>query len=327
MERRLSLEQRTERLVQRSQALLKPRPCGPERAEPLLGSAPCSSIHDDPLVQWRSRRCRGEEPALDTPLAGSALLGFAAPQSALQSAPRGRSRDSPRALHGAAPWESREPSEAPWPIRKRFCKHQGVSSPQAFSQEPLWQEPYWRSYDSLKALWPVRSSSLDALQGAGYSQSRDSHEALWRISRRCCASAHQRMPPCGKQESHEPLRHEPFRGSHDCLGVLQCAPYQKSRDSQDALQPARKVHPEPLHWGAAALRSHDACKAPQPIGSGAHDALQGAPLQQPLGPLGDPLLWMLRCHRRAIMGRLRAIETLLECPPGCPQPRVGPIKQ
>ncbi|KAM7070920.1 uncharacterized protein M8220_004538 isoform 3-T3 [Acridotheres tristis] len=45
------------------------------------------------------------------------------------------------------------------------------------------------------------------------------------------------------------------------------------------------------------------------------------------GPLGDPLLWMLRCHRQAIRGRLRAIETLLECPRGQPQPMVGQIKQ
>ncbi|XP_058716116.1 uncharacterized protein LOC131590197 isoform X13 [Poecile atricapillus] len=194
---RFSLEQRTERLVQRSQALLGPRPRGPERAKPPLGSAPCSSTLDDPLERWRLRRCRGEETALDTPL------------------------------------------------------------------------------------------------GA---------------------------PPGGKRGSHEPLRQEPIWGSHDCLGHLQCVPWWESRDSQGAPRSAPEALPEPLRRGGPGFRSRDRCEAPQPIRSSAHDALQEAPLQEPLGPLGDPLLWMLRCHRRAISGRLRAIETLLECPPGHPQP-------
>ncbi|XP_058716108.1 uncharacterized protein LOC131590197 isoform X8 [Poecile atricapillus] len=251
---RFSLEQRTERLVQRSQALLGPRPRGPERAKPPLGSAPCSSTLDDPLERWRLRRCRGEETALDTPL------------------------------------------------------------------EPLWQEPCWRSHDSHKALWPMRSSSPDTLRGALYSQSRDAHEAPWEISSSCCASLHQGAPPGGKRGSHEPLRQEPIWGSHDCLGHLQCVPWWESRDSQGAPRSAPEALPEPLRRGGPGFRSRDRCEAPQPIRSSAHDALQEAPLQEPLGPLGDPLLWMLRCHRRAISGRLRAIETLLECPPGHPQP-------
>ncbi|XP_074387725.1 uncharacterized protein LOC141726661 isoform X2 [Zonotrichia albicollis] len=311
MERKLSLEQRTERLMQRSQALLKPRPRGPERAKALLGSAPSSSTLDDPLVQWRLGRCRGKEPALDTPLVCRALLGSAAPRGSLQGVPPGRSRDSP---------------EAPWPIGRHFCKHQGASSPQAVSQEPLWQDPCWRPPDSRKTLWPMRSSSLDTLQGALYSQSRDSHHALRQISSSCCAPLHQGAPP-GKRDSHEPLLQEPFQGSHDCLGALWCAPYWKSRSSQDALGPAREALPEPPPQGGPGFRSRDPREAPQPIRSSAHDALQEAPWQPPLGPLGDPLLWMLRCHRRAVRERLRAIETLLECPPGHPQPMVGTIKQ
>ncbi|XP_056365784.1 histone H3-like centromeric protein A isoform X2 [Oenanthe melanoleuca] len=280
---RLSLEQRTERLVQRSQALLRPRSRGPERAGPLFGSAPSSSMLDDVLIQWRSRRCRRAEPALDTPLLGGTLLGSAAPQGALQGVPRGRSRDQHGARQGLAPWESRDPSEAQWPIRRHFRKQQGASAAQAVSQEPFWQEPCWRSHDSHKAHWPMRSSSLDTLQGSGYLQSRDSHEALWQSSS-CCASAHQGAPLRGKQESHEPLRHEPFWELHDCLGALQCAPYGKSHDFQDTLRPVSEAHPELLCRGAPGLESCDPCKAPQPIQSSAGDALQGAPLQQPLGP-------------------------------------------
>ncbi|XP_063039030.1 uncharacterized protein LOC134434281 [Melospiza melodia melodia] len=297
-----------------SQALLRPGPRGPEGAKALLGSALCSSTLDDPLVQWRLGRCRGKEPALDTPLVGRALLGSAAPRGSLQ---------------GVLPGRSRDPPEAPWPIGRHFCKHQGASSPQAGSQEPLWQDPCWRPPDSRKTLWPLRSSSLDTLQGALYSQSRDSHHALRQISSSCCAPLHQGVPP-GKRDSHEPLLQEPLWGSHDCLGALWCAPYWKSRGSQDALGPAREALPEPLPQGGPGFRSHDPREAPQPIRNSARDAPQEAPWQQPLappGPLGDPLLWMLRCHRRAIRGCLRAIETLLECPPGHPQPMVGPIKQ
>ncbi|XP_077048612.1 uncharacterized protein LOC129131958 isoform X1 [Agelaius phoeniceus] len=308
---KLSLEQRTERLVQRSQALLKLRPCGPEGAKPLLGSPACSSTLDDPLVEWRLRRCRGEEPALDTPLVGRALLGSAA-RGSLQGEPPGRSRDPP---------------EAPWPFGRHFCKHQGASSPQALSQEPLRQDPCWRPPDSCKTVWPTRSSSLDTLQGALYSQSRGSHHAPRQISSSCCAPLHQGAPPGGKRDSHEPLLQEPFGGAHDCLGALWCALCWKSRGSQDALWPAREVLPQPPRQGGPGLRSLDPREAPQPIRSSACDALKGAPWQQPLDPLGDPLLWMLRCHRRAVRGHLRAIETLLECPPEHPQPMVGPIKQ
>ncbi|XP_053854425.1 uncharacterized protein LOC128818808 [Vidua macroura] len=325
MEQSLSLEQRTERLVQRSQAQLRPRPPRMERAKPLLDSAPFSSTLDDPLVQWRLRRYRGEEPALDTPLVGRALLGSAAPQGSLQGVPRGRLRDPPGALQGAVPWQPRNPAEAPWPIRTHFCKHQRVSSPQAVSQEPLWQDPCWRPRDSHKALQPMRSSSLDTLQEARYSQlRRDYHNAPWQISSSCCVPLHQGAPPYEKRESHEPLLQEPFWESHDCLGALWCAPYWKSRDSQEAMRP------EPLCQGGPGLRSREPREAPQPIRSSARDALQGAPWQQPLAPPGrleDPLLWMLQCHCRTIRGRLRAIETLLECPPGHPQPMLGPIKQ
>lgn len=131
---------------------------------------------------------------------------------------------------------------------------------------------------------------MDTLQGAGYSQSRHSHEAPWQISSCCCASAHQGMPPCGKQESHEPLRHEPFLWSHHCLGALQRAPY---RRSQDALQPAKEAHPEPLCWGALDMQSRDPCKAPQPMRSSALDALQGALLQQPLGEAPEEPFWVM----------------------------------
>ncbi|XP_058716101.1 uncharacterized protein LOC131590197 isoform X2 [Poecile atricapillus] len=281
---RFSLEQRTERLVQRSQALLGPRPRGPERAKPPLGSAPCSSTLDDPLERWRLRRCRGEETALDTPLVGGALLGSAAPQGALPGVPQGRSRDPPGGLQGAVPWESRDPPEALWPIRRHFREHQAAPSPQAISQEPLWQEPCWRSHDSHKALWPMRSSSPDTLRGALYSQSRDAHEAPWEISSSCCASLHQGAPPGGKRGSHEPLRQEPIWGSHDCLGHLQCVPWWESRDSQGAPRSAPEALPEPLRRGGPGFRSRDRCEAPQPIRSSAHDALQEAPLQEPLGP-------------------------------------------
>ncbi|XP_039909542.1 uncharacterized protein LOC120747596 isoform X2 [Hirundo rustica] len=313
----------------RSQALLRPHPRGPEKAKPLLGSTPCTSILDDPLVQWRLRRCRGEEPALDTPLVGRALLGSAAPQAALQGVPRGRSRDPPWTLQGAVPWESHDP-EAPGPITRHFRRHQEASSPQAVSQEPWWQEPCWRSHDTHKAFWPMRSSSLDTLQGALYSRSRDSHEVPWQKSSSSCASLHVGAPPCGKQESQDPLRQEPFWGPHDGPWAQRRLPDWKLCDSQSALRPAREALPEPLHWGGRGLRSCDTCVGPQPIRSTACDALQGVPLQQPLGPQGslqDPLLRILRCHRRTIRGRLRAIETLLECPPGHPQSIVGPIKK
>ncbi|RLV88257.1 hypothetical protein DV515_00015509 [Chloebia gouldiae] len=323
MEQRLSLEQRTERLVERSQAQLRPRRPGTERAKPLLDSAPCSSTLRDPLVQWRSRRCRGEEPALDTPLAGRALLGSAAPQGSLQGVVRGRSRDPPGALQGAAPWRPRDPPEAPWPIRRHFCKYQGLPSPRAVSQEPFWQDPCWRPRDSHQALGPMRSSSLDTLREARCSQPRDSHHATGQIRSSCCAPLHQGAPPCGKGESHQPLLQEPLWGSHDCLGALWRAPHSKSRDSQDALE----VLPEPLCRGGPGLRSRGPREAPPSVRSSARGAPQGAPWQQPRGPLEDPILWMLRCHRRAIRGRLRAIETLLECPPGHPQSMVGPIQQ
>ncbi|XP_014118258.1 PREDICTED: uncharacterized protein LOC106628954 isoform X1 [Pseudopodoces humilis] len=151
----------------------------------------------------------------------------------------------------------------------------------------------------------MRSTSPDTLRGALYSQSRDAHEAPWQISSSCCASVHQGAPPGGKRGSHEPLRQEPFWGSHDCLGHLQCAPWWESRDSQGAPPSAPEALPEPLRRGGPGFRSRDPCEAPQPIRSSAHDALQEAPVQEPLGPLGDPLLWMLRCHRRVITGRLR----------------------
>ncbi|XP_050840207.1 translation initiation factor IF-2-like [Serinus canaria] len=151
------------------EALLRPRPRGPEGAKPLLASAACSSTLDDPLVQWRLRRCRGEEPALHTPLRGRALLDSAAPRDALREPPR-RSSDSPGTLQGAGPWQSHDPPEAPWPIGRHFCNHQGASSPQAVSPEPLWHHPRWRPHDSHKTLWPMRSSSLDTLKAALYSQ-------------------------------------------------------------------------------------------------------------------------------------------------------------
>ncbi|XP_041333892.1 uncharacterized protein LOC121359184 isoform X3 [Pyrgilauda ruficollis] len=308
MERRLSLEQRTERLVQRrstsgtpsyptrsrlvtsrtphsahNQALLRPRPRAPERAKPLLGSAPCSSTLDDPLVQWRLRRCRGEEPALDAPPVGRALGGSAAPRGSLQGLPSGRSRDFTGAQQEAVPCESRDPPEALWPIGRRFCRHQGAPSPQAVSQEPSWRDPCWRPHDSHTTLRPMRNSSLETLQGALYSQSRDSRHAPRQISSSCCAPLHQGAPPCGKQESHEPLLQEPFWESHDCRGALWCAPYWKSCDSKDALRPAREALPEPLRQGGSGLRSRDPREAPQPIRSSARDAHQGAPWQQPLG--------------------------------------------
>lgn len=229
---------------------------------------------------------------MDTPLVDRALLGSAAPQGALQRAPRGRSRGFPGALQGAAPWESRDPPEAPRQITTHFRKHQGASSAQAVSQEPRWQEPCWSSRDTHKALWPMRSSSLDTLQGALCSQSRDSHEAPWQISSSCCACLHQGAPPCGKRESHDPLRQEPFWGPHDCLGALRCVADWKSCDSQGALRPARTALPEPLHRGEPRLRSRDPCESPQPIRSSACDALQGAPLQQPLGEAPEEALWV-----------------------------------
>ncbi|XP_041266453.1 uncharacterized protein LOC121339051 isoform X2 [Onychostruthus taczanowskii] len=266
-----------------SQALLRPRPRAPERAKPLLGSAPCSSTLDDPLVQWRLRRCRGEEPALDTPPVGRALGGAAAPRGSLQGLPSGRSCDFTGALQEAAPCESRDPPEALWPIGRRFCRHQGAPSPQAVSQEPSWRDPCWRPHDSHTTLRPMRSSSLETLQEALYSQSRDSRHAPRQISSSCCAPLHQGAPPCGKQESHEPLLQETFWESHDCRGALWCAPYWKSCDSKDALRPAREALPEPLCQGGSGLRSRDPREAPQPIRSSARDAHQGAPWQQPLG--------------------------------------------
>lgn len=230
---------------------------------------------------------------MDTPLVGRALPGSAPPQGALQRAPRGRSPDFPRALQGAAPWESREPPEAPRPITRHFCKHQGASSPQAVSQELWWQEPCWSSHDAHKALWPMRSSSLDTLQGALCSRSCDSHEAPWQISTGCCASRHQGASPCGKRESHDPLQQEPFWGTHGCLGAVRCVADWKSCDSQGALRPARVALPEPLHRGGPSLRSRDACEAPQPIRSSACDALQGALLQQPLGKAPVEALWVM----------------------------------
>nr|XP_032601806.2 uncharacterized protein LOC115491631 isoform X1 [Taeniopygia guttata] len=321
MEQRLSLEQRTERLVQRSQAQLRARRPGAERTKPLLDSAPCSSALHDPLVQWRSRRCRGEEPAVDTPLAGRALLG------SLQGLDRGGSRDPTGAMQAAAPGRPRDPAEAPWPIRRHFRKHQGLPSARAVCQEPFWQDPCWRPRDSHQALGPVRSTSPDTLREARCSQPHDSHHAPGQSSSSCCAPLHQGAPPCGKRESHQPLLQEPLWGSHDCLGALWCAPHWESRDSQDALRPPRE---EPLCRGGRGLRSRGPREAPPSVRSSARGAPQGAPWQQPRappGPLEDPILWMLRCHRRNIRERLRAIETLLECPPGHPQRMVGPIKQ
>ncbi|KAM4755303.1 uncharacterized protein ACIQIH_019805 isoform 1-T1 [Cyanocitta cristata] len=255
MERRLSLEQRTERLVQRSQALLSTRPRGPESAKPPFGSAPSRSSLGDPLVQWRLRRCQREEPALDAPSAGSALPGSAAPQRALPGVPRERSRDPPGTLQGAVPWGPRDPAGGPWPIGRHLCKplRQGAPSAQAGSQEPLRREPCWRPPGSRGALWATGSGSLAARQGALYSQSRDAREALRPVGRTCWASLHQGAPPCGKRESHEPLRQEPCRGSPDCLEALRSAPRLRSRDSQDALRPAREALPEPLRRGGAGL--------------------------------------------------------------------------
>ncbi|XP_064257967.1 uncharacterized protein LOC135288520 isoform X2 [Passer domesticus] len=273
MARGLSLEQRTERLVQRSQALLRPRPCGPERAEPVLGSTPCSSALNDPLVQWRLRRCRGEEPALDTPLAGGAL-------------------------QGAGPRGSRDPAEAPRPIGSRLCGHRGAWPSPAISQEPLRREPCWESRDPAEAPRPIRSHLCG-------------HQGAWP----------------SPAVSQEPLRREPFWESRDCGGALWRAPYWKAGGSEDALRPAREALPEPLHRAGPGSRPRDPREAPQPIRSGACDAHQGEPWEQPLGPAGDPLLRMLRCHRRALRGRLRAVESLLQCPPGQPRPAVGPLKQ
>ncbi|XP_037982049.1 uncharacterized protein LOC119696404 isoform X3 [Motacilla alba alba] len=233
MEPKLSLEQRTERLVQRSQALLRPRPRGPERAKPLLGSAPCSSTLEDPLVQWRLRRCRGEEPALDTPLVGRARLGSAAPRGSLQGAPPGKSRDSRGALQGAVPWQSRDPPEAPRPIGRRFCPHQGLSSPLPVSPEPLWQEPCWRPHDSHKTLWPTRSSSLDTLQGAGYSQSGPSRPS-WNahLSTPAHGGANKAMRP--QNCTGEPAR--PRGGSRDCGSHHAPRPRQSRRSRECPLR-------------------------------------------------------------------------------------------
>ncbi|XP_039584765.1 uncharacterized protein LOC120511570 [Passer montanus] len=224
MARGLSLEQRTERLVQRSQALLRPRPCGPGRAEPALGSAPCSSALDDPLVQWRLRRCQWEEPALDTPLVGGAL-------------------------QGAGPRESREPAEAPWPIRSRLCGHQGAWPSLAVSQEPLRREPCWESRDPAEAPRPI-GSRLCGHQGAWPSPAI----------------------------SQEPLRREPCWESRDCGGAPWRAPYWTS-----CLRPAMEALPEPLRRAGPGSRPRDPREAPQPIRSGACDAHQGEPWEQPLG--------------------------------------------
>ncbi|XP_064496696.1 uncharacterized protein LOC135406072 isoform X1 [Pseudopipra pipra] len=157
MERGLGLEQRAERLVRRSQVLLRPRPRGPQGAEPPLSSAPAGPasvgpVPDDLLIQWRLKRRRGEELALDTCPAG-----------------------------GATQWEAREPSETP--IRGRFCTshRQGATSSRPDSQESLQWQPYLRSRDATGALWgapcwvsrdpqdallPIRSDVQDSQQGA-----------------------------------------------------------------------------------------------------------------------------------------------------------------
>ncbi|XP_017694800.1 PREDICTED: uncharacterized protein LOC108509745 isoform X1 [Lepidothrix coronata] len=219
MERGLGLEQRAERLVRRrwgsgaaakrlpdlpSQVLLRPRPRGPEGAEPLLSSAPADPapvgpVPDDPLIQWRLRRRRGEELALDTCPVG-----------------------------GATHWESREPSETP--SRGRFCTshRQGPTSSRPHSQESLQWEPYLRSRDATGALWG--------------------------------------------------------------------APCWVSRDPQDALRPIR---------------------------SSVQDAQQGAPSRQALVCPQDPVLRLLRCHRRVLREQLWTVETLLEPTRYPPQPGGG----
>ncbi|XP_064496697.1 uncharacterized protein LOC135406072 isoform X2 [Pseudopipra pipra] len=201
MERGLGLEQRAERLVRRSQVLLRPRPRGPQGAEPPLSSAPAGPasvgpVPDDLLIQWRLKRRRGEELALDTCPAG-----------------------------GATQWEAREPSETP--IRGRFCTshRQGATSSRPDSQESLQWQPYLRSRDATGALWG--------------------------------------------------------------------APCWVSRDPQDALLPIR---------------------------SDVQDSQQGAPSRQALVCPQDPVLRLLRCHRRALREQLWTVETLLEPTRYPPQP-------
>ncbi|XP_041896884.1 histone H3-like centromeric protein A isoform X2 [Corvus kubaryi] len=76
--------------------------------------------------------------------------------------------------------------------------------------------------------------------------------------------------------------------------------------------PQGRRFPSPCAGGGPGLRSREPREAPQPIRSSARDALQGAPLQQPLGPsrpswnphqgapnpwaAGESLLWHLQHH-------------------------------
>ncbi|XP_071429735.1 uncharacterized protein [Pithys albifrons albifrons] len=159
MERGLGLEQRAERLVRRSQLLLRPRTRGPEGAESPLGPAPSSPTLGDPLVQWRLRRCRGEEPALDTPSVGG---GSSVP------------RDPPGARQWPLYGERRDPPEPPQRIRSHVCvsPQRGAPLPQPNSQEPLQREPCFGSRDAPGALW-----------GAPCWGSRDSQDAPQTIRR------------------------------------------------------------------------------------------------------------------------------------------------
>ncbi|XP_074874791.1 uncharacterized protein LOC142025948 [Buteo buteo] len=347
MEPGLGLEERTARLLRRSEAILsstahpaRPHPRGrdprtpetppldtwvtpPLGAEPpIRPSLPSSPAPGDPLLQWRLRR-RGVESALGVSPWGGASLGSASwgaweghgSQDALRREPCLESCDAGRPMrdnsHDAL---RREPClksrDAQQPMRDN-------------SHDALRREPCLKSHDTGR---PTRDDSHDALRREPCLKSRDtvrrtrddSHDASRREP--CLKSRDARRPT--RDDSHDASRRRApseERGSQDAPRREPCL---KSRDTgqpmRDDSHDASRQEPRLKSRDSGGRGSQHApgppTQAPCDRAVG-QDAAVGDVLQRNYGSGGgaaaDPLLQLLRGRRRALRGRLRAVETLL----------------
>ncbi|XP_069630831.1 uncharacterized protein [Haliaeetus albicilla] len=272
MEPGLGLEERTARLLRRSEAVLsstarpaRPRPGGrdprtPETPPPdawvtpplgaELPSRPSllsSSAPGDPLLQWRLRR-RGVESAPGVSLWGGASLG---------SASRGawEGRGSQDALRREPCLESCDPGQpprddSPDALRREPClkSRDSVRPARDGSQDALRREPCLESCDPGR---PARDDSHGALRREPCLESRDSRQPM----RDDSPDALRRQPCLESRDAGQPMRDD----SHDAL--RRRAPSEE-RGSQDA--PRR----EPC------LKSRDTGR---PMRDDSHDGLRREP--------------------------------------------------
>ncbi|KAM4643694.1 uncharacterized protein AAGF69_015027 isoform 1-T1 [Amazona ochrocephala] len=202
---------------------------------------------------------------------------------------------------------SRDPHEAPQPIRNSFqelpwgqpylTSRDPIELPrpgEGNSHEPLQQVPCARSRDLCEAPQPIRSSFQEPPWGQPYLMSRDPIE----------------LPRPEEGNSHEPLQQVPCVRSRDPRET----PRPIRSCSQNALCQGSPLEDCGATWEKPSLRSRDPQEAPQPISSSSQDALQPPKDDSHAAPV-DPILRLLRRRRRLLWQSLRAVDSALAALP------------